>query len=588
MKLSAIALDFDGTIAVGDAMEPSVRAAIGDARDAGIAVILATGRRLDDLRRVVGDLSCFEAVVAENGAVVDFPLRERHVVLGHPPPVAFVEELRRRGVACEMGEALVEADAAASATIIDVIHALELPLSLTFNRGRVMALPQAIGKSTGLRHALSTLRISIHNTVAIGDAENDHDLLDACEVGVAVEWGSAALRAVADEVISGPGPAAVADYLRRLTRQGELTPAQMGRRRVLLGHRHDGTPVTMAVRNRPVLIAGEPGTGKSWLAGLICEQLILQGYCVCVIDPEGDYASLEGLPGVILLGGDDPPPNARELARALRYPDMSVVVDLSKMHHREKVQYVDTVMNLLLRLRRQTGLPHRVVVDEAHYLIARAPAWIRESSSLRGLTLVTYRISTLSSSVSLPDDAVFLVTKETDAREIESLRSLCRAPQASVPSDTFGKLLVNEAAILPGPEESCGRVMRFQIAPRLTTHVRHRTKYLDMPVNDAQAFVFSGDGGPVARATTLKLFVGLITALPTGVVHAHLRRHDFSRWIDDVFRDGTLAARIRHLETAIESEAVPDIVADIDQTIRARYEPVPSSTSVNESSGGVQ
>lgn len=210
MKLSAIALDYDGTIAIDGVMDPSVRAAIGAVRDAGIAVMLVTGRRLDDLRRVAPDLTCFDVVVAENGAVVDFPIRGRHVVLGRAPAVPFLEELRRRGVTCESGEALVEADAAMSGAMIDVIHALELPLALAFNRGRVMALPQAVGKSTGLRHALTTLRISIHNTVAIGDAENDHDLLAACEVGFAVEWGSAGLRAAADVTIPGSGPSAVA------------------------------------------------------------------------------------------------------------------------------------------------------------------------------------------------------------------------------------------------------------------------------------------------------------------------------------------------------------------------------------------
>ena len=219
-----------------------------------------------------------------------------------------MDELNRRGLAFEAGECLVEADAAASGTIIDVIHALQQPLVLTFNRGRVMVLPQAIGKSTGLREALTTLRLSIHNTIAIGDAENDHDLLDACEVGTAVEWGSPALVAVADDMIRGGGPEAAAGYIREMARRGELTAEQMGRRRILLGHQHDGTAVSLAVRGRPVVIAGEPGTGKSWLAGLMCEQLILQGYSLCVVDPEGDYASLEALPDVVVLGGDDPPP----------------------------------------------------------------------------------------------------------------------------------------------------------------------------------------------------------------------------------------------------------------------------------------
>jgi hypothetical protein len=592
VKLAAIALDYDGTIALNDIMDASVRTAIAAARDAGIAVVLATGRRLDDLRRAAGDLTCFDVVVAENGAVVDFPLRGRHVVLGHPPPPEFVAELGRRGVICQAGEALVEADASAFATLIEVIHALELPLVLTFNRGRVMALPQAIGKSTGLRHALTTLRISIHNTIAIGDAENDHDLLDACEVGAAVAWGSRTLRAAADDVIEGTGPGAVAEYIRRLAETRELPSGRMGRRKLLLGRQHDGTAVSVAVRGRPVLIAGEPGTGKSWIAGLMCEQLILQGYCLCVIDPEGDYADLEALPGVIRLGGEDPPPNARELTRALRHADVTVVVDLSRMRHREKLEYVGNVMDLLLRLRRQTGLPHRIVLDEAHYLIARQPAWARDVVELQGQTLVTYRVSSVAGAIDLPPEAVIVVTKESDPAEIDTLRELCRHTGANVPSSVFRDLLVNEAAMLPGAEESCGSVVRFQIAPRLTAHVRHRTKYLDMPVGDGQAFVFTADGCGVARAHTLKEFGGLLLALPAPVVAGHLKRHDFSRWIERVFRDGILAARVRTLEACVDTEAVRDIVVDIDQTIRARYERVPSDLTFpdgrTESDGATQ
>jgi hydroxymethylpyrimidine pyrophosphatase-like HAD family hydrolase len=39
-------------------------------RSHGIAVVLATGRRLSDLTKVGGDLECFNAIVAENGAVL--------------------------------------------------------------------------------------------------------------------------------------------------------------------------------------------------------------------------------------------------------------------------------------------------------------------------------------------------------------------------------------------------------------------------------------------------------------------------------------------------------------------------------------
>jgi hypothetical protein len=393
------------------------------------------------------------------------------------------------------GESVLELDAQWAVPTLEVIRAFEQPLIMAFNRGRLMVLPQAISKSTGLRHALYSLRISIHNTIGVGDAENDHDLLDSCEVGAAVAWGSPALRAVADEVIEGSGPTAVAGYIRRVIQQPRLSARQMGRRRLALGHEHNGEEVSLAVRGRTVLIAGEPGTGKSWVAGLLCEQAILQGYCICVIDPEGDYRSLEALPGVIMLGGDDPPPQAHELTRALRHPDVSVIVDLSKVALREKREYLHTLLPLLVALRRNTGLPHKILLDEAHYFLGGGDASQLVDPELAGYIFVTYRISALPAAVRQSDDAVVMVTRETDPDETRTLLGMCRPqPCVGVAPDVFRDLTMAEAALLPGAEEAHGRVRRFQLAPRLTTHVRHRSKYLDMPVLDAQAFVFTGNG----------------------------------------------------------------------------------------------
>jgi hypothetical protein len=73
MKFSVLALDFDGTIAKADTLDGDVREAIAALRGLGIVVILVTGRILEDLRRVTGGLHFVDAVVAENGAVVEFP-----------------------------------------------------------------------------------------------------------------------------------------------------------------------------------------------------------------------------------------------------------------------------------------------------------------------------------------------------------------------------------------------------------------------------------------------------------------------------------------------------------------------------------
>jgi hydroxymethylpyrimidine pyrophosphatase-like HAD family hydrolase len=579
MKLSALALDYDGTIAVDGVFDPAVREAVGEARRRGIVVLLVTGRRLPDLHHVAGDLTCFDVIVAENGAVLEFPASGRQVVIGHVPSPTFLQELQRRGLPFAAGASVVEADAKWAGTMLDVIRSLEQPLVLAFNRDRVMVLPQSIGKSTGLRQALLALRVSIHNTIGVGDAENDHDLLDACEVGVAVGWGSEALRAVADEVIAGAGPSAVADYIRRVSQQPRLSARQMGRRRLILGRQYNGEEVSLAVRGRTILIAGEPGTGKSWLAGLLCEQSILQGYCLCIIDPEGDYRSLEALPGVITLGGDDPLPHMRELERALRHPDVSVIIDLSKIAHRAQRDYLRTLLPLLVTLRRRTGLPHKILLDEAHHFLSGPDVSRLIDPELAGYIFVTYRVSSLPEAVRATADAVVMVTRESDPEEAKALLAMCRPqPCAGVSPAVFRDLQTTEAALLPGVEEAHGQVRRFQLGPRLTSHVRHRAKYLDMPVADAQAFVFTGNGRPGTRARTLKEFTRLLAALPADRLAAHLGRHDFSRWIEDVFRDRPLAAHLRTVEARIESEDTRDVADAISQAIRARYETTPEGT----------
>jgi len=189
MKFGVLALDYDGTIARDGALDPDVRAAITAARARGIVVILVTGRILSDLKQSAGDLEFVDAVVGENGAVLAFPNGQSRLI-GDPPPQVFLEELSRLGIEFKTGQCIVEADAALAPRILAAIRELELPLVLLFNRGRLMILPQAISKGTGLRAALNTLRLSAHNAIAIGDAENDHDLLAACEIAVAVGWAA--------------------------------------------------------------------------------------------------------------------------------------------------------------------------------------------------------------------------------------------------------------------------------------------------------------------------------------------------------------------------------------------------------------
>ena len=571
MKLSVVALDFDGTIAENGVVHDEIHAVIGELRSRGVVVVMVTGRRLSDLRAHAGDLRCVDGVIAENGAVFAVPGSGHATTFGLPPPPDFLGTLRQRGIPFGLGECIVDTDAGFAEPILQVIRDLHLPLVLAFNRGRLMVLPQGISKATGLRDGLAMLRLSLHNTLGIGDAENDHELLRACEIGAAVEWGNDRLKATADEIIEGSGPAAVANYLRRVLAQSAAWRPGSRRRRVVLGHDEADQPVSLTVRGRNVLVTGEPKSGKSWAAGLLAEQLILQRYAVCVIDPEGDYRSLESLPGVTTFGGDDPAPKPRAILRAFRHPDASGVIDLSQMSHREKVEYVRALLPTLARLRNLTGLPHRIVLDEAHYFL-QDPDLIRELDlALGGYTFVTYRVSGLHPSVLAATEA-FVVTRQTDPREVQWLQA---AVAPAVLADDLGNLPVGHAVLISDVSEAGSVARPFRLATRLTPHVRHRSKYIDVPVPSSRAFVFTDKGSSVgARAETLnELISGLATA-GREMIDGHLSRHDFSRWLTDVFGDHVLGAEIRGLENRSRLESVVDIRESIINAIAVRYDTV--------------
>jgi hypothetical protein len=129
---------------------------------------------------------------------------------------------------------------------------------------------------------------------------------------------------------------------------------------------------------------------------------------------------------------------------------------------------------------------------------------------------------------------------------------LALAPGAGTPETWLAlvaDLAIDEAVLLPRLFESGDSVTRFRVTPRLTTHVRHRSKYAEVPVCPEQEFVFTQSGRPTgARARTVRDLLLVLPALPDDVVQEHLARGDFRRWLEDVFGDGELGGAIERLE----------------------------------------
>jgi hypothetical protein len=323
-----------------------------------------------------------------------------------------------------------------------------------------------------------------------------------------------------------------------------------------LGTGANGKPLDAVIRGRNVLVAGDSRSGKSWITGLLCEQFILKGYSVCILDPEGDYGHLDALPGVIvhrLTRETDPLP---DLERILRQPVLSGVVDLSAIQAGAKPGVIKTLLERVNALRRSLGFPHRVVLDEAHYILGGPDAAQLFDRELGGYLLVTYRVTDLSADVLSATDAV-IVTKVTDPRLASGLLALVAdTPSSSRWVETLASLAIGEALLLPGAPEVGNVLARFRIAPRLTTHVRHREKYLDVVLRPGQEFVFTLQGRATHwRARTLGEFLAVLPQVPEEIFRGHLSRGDFHLWIENVFGDRVLGEEIRGIERGNPSNA---------------------------------
>jgi hydroxymethylpyrimidine pyrophosphatase-like HAD family hydrolase len=217
MRYTTLACDYDGTIAHDGVVSEETMKALKACAKSGRKLVLVTGRELPELLEVCKELREFHLVVAENGGLLYDPATEKTTSLGPVPSPEFVSTLQRRGVEpCTTGAVIVSTKQPHETTVLQAIRDLGLELQVIFNKGSVMVLPSGINKATGLSLALKEMKVSPNHVVAVGDAENDHALLESCAVGVAVANAVALLKAHADWVTDGRNGAGVQELIARL------------------------------------------------------------------------------------------------------------------------------------------------------------------------------------------------------------------------------------------------------------------------------------------------------------------------------------------------------------------------------------
>jgi len=564
MLFRALACDYDGTLARDGRVDEPTLEALRRFKATGKRLILITGRELADLRAVFGCTDEFDAVVAEDGALLYLPAAKEERPLAPPPPERFVASLRAKGVKpLSVGRSVVATWTPNETVVLETIRELGLDWQLTFNKGAVMCLPPGINKASGLKACLGELKLSAHNVVGIGDAENDQAFLAACGCSVAVANALETVKENVDMRTTADRGAGVAELIDRWLEDPAATFADIRRHDIYLGEsRANGVAVMLPSDDGAVLIAGSSGVGKTTLTHLLIERIAQGGYQFCVVDPEGEYDNLES---VAHLGDAKATPAPEDVLSVLETPDASVVVNLLGLDVPERPAYFSKLLGQVSGLRAATGRPHWLILDETHHL----------SPSTQDVQ-----------HNALPDDLSSAVFITTDPRHLspsalgrvrtvitvgpsapQVLEDFCRTVKLSTPQVPLA--LEDDTVLVWGLTDLPPQAVA--VAKAKQTHRRHTRKYAEGQLGEDKSFYFRGAAGALKlRAFNLATFLQLAQGVDDDTWLFHLRRGDYARWFREAIKDDELAA------AAQAAEATPDPAesrAEIAEAIKGRYAP---------------
>ncbi len=545
MRIQVLVTDYDGTLAENGRVDASTLAALQRLRDGGRRLVLATGRILTDLESVFEDLALFDRVVAENGAVLLNPSSGELRTLAEPPPPAVAARLSALGAtAVSVGKVIVATWEPHEDEALRAIRELELELQVIFNKGAVMILPSGVNKATGVRAALAELQLSSHNTVAVGDAENDHALLMDSAVGVAVENAVAMLKERADWVTAEPRGAGVAELVERVlaTDLSDLMPA-IRRHDVPFGETEDGTPAALAGTGASLLVCGRSGGGKSTLIAALIEELRQRRYQFCALDPEGDFSELAD---TIVVGDTSRRPGLDDVVAALSSPTMSVVVNLMAVPRGERAAFARSLLERLREHGARAGRPHFLIFDEAHHVFEResALAWPSFRAVAGSLVFVTVEADTLAPELlSMIDDvAVVGPEPETMFERFAAAVELGTRPAATAP-------LTSDATGLWWSRKRPLELRIFRAGVPRAARRRHKRKYATGDLGPERSFYFTGPERALnLRAKNLIVFLELGAGIDDATWTYHAARNDYSTWLREAVKDADLASEVSRIE----------------------------------------
>jgi hypothetical protein len=488
-------------------------------------------------------------------------------LLAEPPPEPLIAAIRRRGVQpLSVGRSIIASREPHQGAVLDAIHELGLEWQVIFNKGAVMVLPSGVNKATGLAVALKELNLSPHNTAGVGDAENDHAFLGLCEFSAATANALPMVKERADFITANTHGRGVTELIDQILADDLKDLSRcLARHAIPLGSRAEGADENIDCYGANILVAGTSGSGKSTITTGLLERLADAGYQFVVVDPEGDYSTLEG---AVVLGDPQQAPTVEAALELLTRPRQNAVVNLVGLPIEHRPAFFDGFLPRLQEMRARTGRPHWIVVDETHHLLPTTwhPSSVTLPQQLEGMVFITVHPESVARTIVHAVDLLLAVGEAPD----RTIRAFCQAVGEAPPALAAGMQL-EPREVLAWWRRTPRPPIRIRCIPPRAERRRHSRKYAEGNLGPDRSFFFRGPEGKLnLRAQNLNLFLQVADGVDDETWMHHLRQGDYSQWFRSKIKDADLAGEAELVEQ--QSALTPqDSRAAIRAAIESRY-----------------
>lgn len=547
MHFIALASDYDGTLAYHGHVRESTVKAVEELKSSGRRLILVTGRQLPELLEIFPQVELFEWVVAENGALLYCPRTRESRLVAEPMPESLPKLLRERGVGnLQTGQAILATWRPHECAVLEALRDLGLDRQIIFNKDAVMVLPTGINKASGLAAALSELKLSPHNVVAVGDAENDIPMLTLAGCGVSVENALDSVKRKSDLVMNKDHGEGVEELIAGLLRDDLAESFRLeDRRGVVLGTAKADPDHTVLLPGlgASVLVAGPSGSGKSTAITGVMERLADGGYQLCILDPEADYEVFEP---AVTLGNPHYTPSADEVLTLLERMH-NAVVNLLGVSLEKRPEISSELLRKCEGLLASTGRPHWFIVDEAHHVFPadRVEGSTALTQAPRSNLLITVHPEHLHPDSLAEVDVLLAVGKSPE----ETVRKFCETIQVDAPRLEPVELQHGEvlAWFRRRAGTPAGDPFVVVTHPGKTEHRRHIRKYAEGDLG-VGSFTFTGPEGKLHLvAHNLNTFMRMAEGVDDETWCYHLKSGHLDEWFRWIVKNKELADEVRDI-----------------------------------------